>query len=105
MGSFAGAMLGGGALLLLFKQIGWNSLLPCLAVFVIIALAPLLFNKEIAIKEKSPAQKAKRTDFYYFFTPKGIWKQIIFLFLYYAGLIGILAMLKPYMVDLGYNMQ
>ncbi|MEA4809451.1 MFS transporter, partial [Macellibacteroides fermentans] len=42
MGSFAGAMLGGGALLLLFKQIGWNSLLPCLAVFVIIALAPLL---------------------------------------------------------------
>lgn len=105
MGSFAGAMLGGGALLLLFKQIGWNSLLPCLAVFVIIALAPLLFNKEIAIKEKSPAQKAKRTDFYYFFTQKGIWKQIIFLFLYYAGLIGILAMLKPYMVDLGYNMQ
>ena len=105
MGSFAGAMLGGGALLLLFKQIGWNSLLPCLAVFVIIALAPLLFNKEIAIKEKSPAQKAKRTDFYYFFTQKGIWKQIVFLFLYYAGLIGILAMLKPYMVDLGYNMQ
>ena len=105
MGSFAGAMLGGGALLLLFKQIGWNILLPCLAVFVIIALAPLLFNKEIAIKEKSPAQKAKRTDFYYFFTQKGIWKQIIFLFLYYAGLIGILAMLKPYMVDLGYNMQ
>ena len=105
MGSFAGAMLGGGALLLLFKQSGWNSLLPCLAVFVIIALAPLLFNKEIAIKEKSPAQKAKRTDFYYFFTQKGIWKQIIFLFLYYAGLIGILAMLKPYMVDLGYNMQ
>ena len=105
MGSFAGAMLGGGALLLLFKQIGWNSLLPCLAVFVIIALAPLLFNKEFAIKEKSPAQKAKRTDFYYFFTQKGIWKQIIFLFLYYAGLIGILAMLKPYMVDLGYNMQ
>ena len=105
MGSFAGAMLGGGALLLLFKQIGWNSLLPCLAIFVIIALAPLLFNKEIAIKEKSPAQKAKRMDFYYFFTQKGIWKQIVFLFLYYAGLIGILAMLKPYMVDLGYNMQ
>lgn len=105
MGSFAGAMLGGGALLLLFKQIGWNSLLPCLAIFVIIALAPLLFNKEIAIKEKSPAQRAKRTDFYYFFTQKGIWKQIVFLFLYYSGLIGILAMLKPYMVDLGYNMQ
>ncbi len=40
-------------------------------------------------------------DFYYFFTQKGIWKQIVFLFLYYAGLIGILAMLKPYMVISG----
>ena len=28
MKSFAGAMIGGGVLLLLFKQIGWNSLLP-----------------------------------------------------------------------------
>ena len=104
-GSFAGAMIGGGVLLLLFKQIGWNSLLPCLAIFVIVALVPLFFNKDIAIKEKSQAQKAKKTDFYYFFTQKGIWKQIIFLFLYYSGLIGTLAMLKPYMVDLGYNIK
>ena len=105
MGSFAGAMIGGGVLLLLFKQIGWNSLLPCLAISVIVALVPLFFNKDIAIKEKSQAQKAKKTDFYYFFTQKGIWKQIIFLFLYYSGLIGTLAMLKPYMVDLGYNIK
>ena len=105
MGSFAGAMIGGGVLLLLFKQIGWYSLLPCLAIFVIVALVPLFFNKDIAIKEKSQAQKAKKTDFYYFFTQKGIWKQIIFLFLYYSGLIGTLAMLKPYMVDLGYNIK
>ena len=105
MGSFAGAMIGGGVLLLLFKQIGWNSLLPCLAIFVIVALVPLFFNKDIAIKEKRQAQKAKKTDFYYFFTQKGIWKQIIFLFLYYSGLIGTLAMLKPYMVDLGYNIK
>ena len=105
MGSFAGAMIGGGVLLLLFKQIGWNSLLHCLAIFVIVALVPLFFNKDIAIKEKSQAQKAKKTDFYYFFTQKGIWKQIIFLFLYYSGLIGTLAMLKPYMVDLGYNIK
>ena len=105
MGSFAGAMIGGGVLLLLFKQIGWNSLLPCLAIFVIVALVPLFFIKDIAIKEKSQAQKAKKTDFYYFFTQKGIWKQIIFLFLYYSGLIGTLAMLKPYMVDLGYNIK
>ena len=36
---------------------------------------------------------------------KNIWKQIGFLFLYYSGLIGTLAMLKPYLVDLGYSMK
>ena len=38
MGSFGGSMIGGGVLLLLFKQIGWNGLLPCVALFVIAAL-------------------------------------------------------------------
>lgn len=105
MGSFAGTMIGGGVLLLLFKQIGWNSLLPCLAIFVIIALVPLYFYKGKDINEKEIKQRAKKADIIYFFTQKKIWKQIVFLFFFYAGLIGILAMLKPYMVDLGYNMK
>lgn len=105
MGSFAGSMIGGGILLLLFKQIGWNSLLPCLAVFVIIALIPLYFYKGKDIQEKEIKQRAKKADVIYFFMQKGIWRQIIFLFFFYAGLIGILAMLKPYLVDLGYDMK
>lgn len=40
MGSFAGSMVGSGLLLLLFHQIGWRSLLPWVALFVLIALAP-----------------------------------------------------------------
>ena len=49
MGSFGGSMVGSGVLLLLFHQIGWNSLLPCLAVFVLVMLLPLFFNKGIQI--------------------------------------------------------
>lgn len=105
MGSFGGSMIGSGVLLLLFKQIGWNYLLPCLALFVIIALLPLLFNKTIDIQTKDKDQRAKKADVFYFFTRRDIWKQIGFLFLYYSGLIGTLAMLRPWLVDLGYDMK
>jgi MFS family permease len=106
MGSFGGAMIGGGLLLLLFKQIGWNSLLPYLALFVIVALLPLLFNKGLAIKpktEKTP--RASMRDILHFFTQRGIGKQIGFLLLYYSAMIGTLAMMRPYLVDLGYDMK
>ena len=105
MGSFGGSMVGSGVLLLLFHQIGWNSLLPCLAVFVLVMLMPLLFNKGIQITPKLPQQRAKKADVLYFFTQRGIWKQIGFLFLYYSGLIGTLAMVRPWLVDLGYTVE
>ncbi|MDL2303181.1 MFS transporter [Dysgonomonas sp. OttesenSCG-928-D17] len=108
MGSFAGAMVGGGLLLLLYHKFGWGNLLPFLAIFVLIAVIPLIFfrtgQKGSIIKEKQ-AEKATSNDILGFFKQKGIWKQIVFLFLYYAGLIGILAMLKPMLVDNGYNMK
>ena len=105
MGSFGGSMVGSGVLLLLFHQIGWNSLLPCLAVFVLVMLLPLFFNKGIQITPKLPQQRAKKADVLYFFTQRGIWKQIGFLFLYYSGLIGTLAMVRPWLVDLGYSVK
>lgn len=105
MGSFGGTLVGSGVLLLLFKQLGWNSLLPYVALFVIIALIPLMFYRGKDINEKEVRPKAHISDVVYFFTQPGIWKQIVFLILYYSGLIGTLAMLKPYLVDLGYDIK
>ena len=105
MGSFLGSMLGSGLLLLLFRQFGWNNLLPCLALFVFVALLPLFLNKKLEIQAPETTVRAKKADFIYFFNQKGIWRQVGFLFLFYSGLIGTLAMLKPYMVDQGYDMQ
>lgn len=105
MGSFGGTMIGSGLLLLLFKMIGWNSILPCLALFVVVALLPLFFNKKLQVQAKNKSERAKLTDVIYFFNQKKIWKQIGFLFLYYSGLIGTLAMLRPFLVDLGYSME
>lgn len=108
MGNFAGAMIGGGILLLLYHKFGWGNLLPFLAVFVIIALIPLIFFKrghnQVIIKAKQE-KKPTPDDLLGFFKQKGIWKQVVFLFVYYAGLIGVLAMLKPMLVDYGYNMK
>lgn len=105
MGSFAGTMIGSGLLLLLFKQFGWERILPFLAVFVLVALIPLYFYRGKGIDTGAMKQKAKKADVLLFFTQKGIGKQILFLFFFYSGLIGILAMLKPFMVDLGYDMK
>ncbi len=108
VGSFAGAMIGGGVLLLLYHKLGWNQLLPYLAIFVVVALIPLMLFKKKQIEEPQERKKyapPHPDDLLGFFKQKGIWKQILFLFLYYAGLIGTLAMLKPMLVDYGYSMK
>jgi MFS family permease len=109
MGSFGGTLIGSGLLLLLFKQTGWNSLLlPCLALFVIIALLPLVFNRTLVINrppEMGKITPATLADLLRFFTRRGIGKQIGFLLLYYSALVGTLAMLRPFLVDAGYDIQ
>lgn len=107
MGGFAGTMIGSGLLLLLYNKMGWGNLLPYLAIFVLIAVIPLIFFKTGSGEMLKPKQKEKPTfnDIAGFFKQEGIWKQVVFLFLYYAGLIGVLAMLKPMLVDYGYNMK
>jgi len=108
MGRFGGTLIGSGLLLILFRKVGgWDSLLPFLALFVIIALLPLFFNKKLVIQqEKSEnVKRADWTDIFSFFDRKSILKQIGFLLLYYTPIIGSLAMLRPYLVDLGYDMK
>lgn len=60
MGSFGGSMIGGGVLLLLFKQIGWNGLLPCVALFVIAALRRSFSTKASASNRKTRMNEPKR---------------------------------------------
>ncbi len=107
MGSFAGAMVGSGLLLLLYHQLGWSSLLPFLALFVVIALVPLLFFKDAngSLVQQKEVSKASVNDLLGFFKQKGIWKQVVFLALYYAGAVGTLSMLKPMLVDHGYSIK
>ncbi|MGL5635890.1 MAG: MFS transporter [Bacteroidales bacterium] len=104
MGSFAGTMIGSGVLLLLYKKFGWNAILPSLSAFVLIALVPLVFLKKTDMPQEKRT-KASGWDFIRFFARKSIWDQVGFLILVYSGIIGILSMLRPLMVDMGYSIQ
>lgn len=102
MGSFAGTIIGSGILLLVYKKMGWGHVLPALAVFVMLAIVPLMLQKR-STPLNPKYTKASRKDLLSFFKQKGISKQIIYLILSYSSLIGILSTLRPFMVDLGYT--
>lgn len=106
MGSFGGALIGSGVLLLVLNHYGWHVVTPCLGVFVLLMLIPMVGQrKHLDVVKKDERQRAKLTDLALFFAQPGIWRQIGFLLLYYASIIGILSMMRPWLVDLGYTMK
>jgi len=105
MGSFGGALIGSGVLLMILHQFGWRTVTVCMCMIVMVVILPLKYNKGIQAGDKSETVYAKRADFIWFFSQKGIWRQVCFLILYYSSFIGILSILRPYLVDLGYGLK
>ena len=104
-GSFVGSLLGTGVLLFAYYYFGWKNLLVLLAAFVGFAIIPLTLYKKRLNLEKFNKPRVKVRDIFLFFADKACRKRILVLVFYYGGIIGILAMLKPYLVDLGYNIK
>ncbi len=133
-GSFLGTMTGSGVMLILYHYFGWQGLMYCLAGFVMIALIPLYYYKQKkdakadeAIKETEllnlkthkhhhhghgigrghdlTVKKAGFKDIGLFFKQKGIGRRIILLFFFYSGIIGILSLMKPFLVDHGFTIK
>ena len=105
IGGFAGTWIGSGLLLILFSKWGWTTLLYCLSAFVLVAMLPLAMRKKPLLVNSIPAKKVKWKEVPLFFIQKGTGRLVLFLVLCYSGLIGILSMLKPMMVDMGYDMK
>lgn len=104
-GSFLGSLIGTGVLLLAYYYFGWRNLLLLLALFVGFAVIPLLLYKPKINFDKNEQRKVRITDIFLFFKSGICRKHALLLVFYYAGIIGIMAMLKPYMVDLGYDVK
>jgi MFS family permease len=104
-GSFVGSLLGTGVLLFAFYYFGWQNLLLLLAAFVVFAILPLLVYKPNLNIDKEAKKRINVIDIFRFFNNKTALNRLLILVFYYSGIIGILAMMKPYMVDLGYNIK
>lgn len=109
-GSFLGTLVGSGVLLIVYNYLGWNCLLWTLALCVIFAIIPLslykLKNRPEELEKPVVTTKAvSYFEFVHFFKQKGIGMHVVLLAIFYSGIIGILTMLKPYLVDLGYEVK
>ncbi len=104
-GSFLGTLFGSGVLLIVYSYLGWKYLLLCLSLFVLFAIVPLLLYKEKNEQDRKHIQPVSMKDIFLFFKIPQIGRRIILLAIFYAGIIGILTMLKPFLVDLNYSVK
>lgn len=124
-GSFLGTMAGSGVLLIMYHYFGWQGLMFCLAGFVVLALIPLYFYNDKVLKRRekdkpeseschhhkpiklkdSLTKPASLKDIGLFFKQRGIFRRIVLLFFFYSGIIGILSLMKPFLVDNGFTMK
>jgi MFS family permease len=105
-GSFLGTLFGSGVLLILYPSIGWQGIMFLLAGIVLVALLPVMLNvrnaSTLAPKDATPPNWK---DVLSFFRSSIVLRRIGFLMIYYSGILGILVMLKPFLVDLGYDIK
>jgi predicted MFS family arabinose efflux permease len=104
-GSFVGTLFGTGVLLIAYYYFGWTNLLVMLALFVGFAVIPVMLYRSPVQIEAESKQRISLREIWLFFAEKGKHKRVLILIFYYSGIIGILALLKPYLVDLGYNVK
>lgn len=102
-GSFVGSLFGTGVLLIAYYYFGWTWLLVGLAACVAFAIIPVLSYKGKIKINKKAEHKISLMEILRFFKDRVLRRRVLLLVFYYSGIIGILSMLKPYLVDLGYN--
>lgn len=108
-GNFLGALFGSGVLLILYSAMGWRKLMFLLSFIVLVALIPVLTyrrsDEEAPGPEARPRKRVSLKDIPGFFRQEKIGRRVVLLVLFYSGIIGILAMLKPFMVDQGFSIR
>ena len=107
MGGFVGSLVGGGILLIVYHRLGWQSLIFSLSLFVLVSLIPLLLFRPAARGQaQTPSkEKIRLKDIVLYFARKGAGKHALFLIIYSAPVMVTLAMLRPYLIDLGQSID
>lgn len=107
MGQFAGSIIGGGLLMVAYRYLGWGLLFAMLACVVFVLVVPLQFYREPLSDRQGvdgELQQIGWGSILSFFSQPMAVKRSILLVLYNSGLVGSMAMMKPYLVDMGYTL-
>ncbi|MCW6050911.1 MFS transporter [Lyngbya sp. CCAP 1446/10] len=112
-GHYLGGIIGGGGMLLLaIDSWGWKASMLTLALFVVVALLPILLYKEPSSKHQKSASAQSNsqkpanpfTEIIKFFRSPGIWHWLLILSLYTPGPYMASRMFRPLLVDLGLSL-
>ena len=104
-GNYLGGMLGGGVMLVLLNQLGWERSLFALALMVVVALVPILRHRE-KLPPKKATDKATNVwlDLVHFYRRPGMWRWLMLLTLYVIGGNMAASMFRPLLVDVGLSL-
>lgn len=97
-----GMILGGGVLLILHDRLKWPGTFLAMAAMLVAASAPVAFLKEAPAPEARPDAGAKPAS--HFLRRRGAWGVIAVLVAYKFGDAFALGMLRPYLVDAGWEL-
>lgn len=100
-----GMILGGGAILVLFDQVGWQDAFLAMAATLLVATLPIARFREPSAASAAPAEKALGLLALRSFARRdGVWSWLILLSLWKAGEAAAAAMVRPFFVDRGLSL-
>lgn len=97
-----GMILGGGVLIVLYERIGWNTAMQALAVGLMVATLPVLFHREAA---RSAVPAFRLADAWSWVARPGAGTWLVVLLVYKTGDALATGVLRPFLVDAGFEME
>ncbi|TAL15593.1 MFS transporter [bacterium] len=103
-GGFLGTVVGSGLLLAAYGWFGWKAVALGLGALVLLAVSPVFTVKTEDFAAPHTGRKVRWLDIVGFFKGNSAPARIFLLLTLWAGIIGIIAMLKPFFVDKGLSL-
>jgi len=104
-GNFLGAIIGGGAALILLEKVGFSQILVLMAIALLLCLIPILFYQERNLPPSTNSLKSYFQPFFRFFSRPGIgfWLLVLLLYMISENVSGTL--IRPLLVDRGLSLS
>jgi len=101
-----GMVIGGGALLVLYADLGWRGVFLTMAAIIALASVPVLLSREPAPPALAPASpSAPASKIPHFLRRPGVGRVLLVVFVFKIGESFASAMIKPFLTDQGFGLE